>query len=165
MMTRLYQDVLVWFRRDLRCEDHHALSQALADGQRVWCAFVFDREILDALPSRRDRRVLQAPARGRGPRPRPRGRDRANDRDDGGHDRAHDGHDENDRGPDACDHARDRGARGHDARDHGDDGRDHDHDDDARGRAAAQAEGIADGDDPIADAGVVGFTETDVGKG
>ncbi|MEK9776267.1 MAG: deoxyribodipyrimidine photo-lyase [Quisquiliibacterium sp.] len=56
-MTRLYQDVLVWFRRDLRCEDHHALSQALADGQRVWCAFVFDREILDALPSRRDRRV------------------------------------------------------------------------------------------------------------
>jgi deoxyribodipyrimidine photo-lyase len=48
---------LVWFRRDLRTEDHTALSAALADAQAVWCAFVFDREILDPLPSRADRRV------------------------------------------------------------------------------------------------------------
>ena len=48
---------LVWFRRDLRDHDHAALSAALAQGGPVYCAFVFDRDILDALPSRRDRRV------------------------------------------------------------------------------------------------------------
>jgi len=48
---------LVWFRRDLRMADHAALSHALARAHRVHCAFVFDREILDALPSRADRRV------------------------------------------------------------------------------------------------------------
>ncbi|GIK87390.1 MAG: deoxyribodipyrimidine photo-lyase [Betaproteobacteria bacterium] len=48
---------LVWFRRDLRDHDHAALAHALADGGPVWCAFVFDRGILDALPSPRDRRV------------------------------------------------------------------------------------------------------------
>ena len=50
---------LVWFRRDLRDDDHAALFAALkaqdANGG-VHCAFVFDREILDPLP-RRDRRV------------------------------------------------------------------------------------------------------------
>jgi len=48
---------LVWFRRDLRCFDHAALYQALRAAERVHCAFVFDTDILDALPSRRDRRV------------------------------------------------------------------------------------------------------------
>jgi len=48
---------LVWFRRDLRDDDHAALAAALAAGGPVFCAFVFDREILDALPSREDRRV------------------------------------------------------------------------------------------------------------
>ncbi|WP_313075932.1 deoxyribodipyrimidine photo-lyase [Melaminivora sp.] len=48
---------LVWFRRDLRAHDHAALSQALARHGRVYCAFVFDTDILDALPSRSDRRV------------------------------------------------------------------------------------------------------------
>jgi deoxyribodipyrimidine photo-lyase len=47
---------LVWLRRDLRVDDHAALHQALASARRVWCAFVFDRAILDALP-RADRRV------------------------------------------------------------------------------------------------------------
>lgn len=51
------QAALVWFRRDLRDFDHAALSTALARHVRVYCAFVFDREILDALPSRSDRRV------------------------------------------------------------------------------------------------------------
>ena len=41
--------VLVWFRRDLRDADHAALSEALRRARRVYCAFVFDREILDAL--------------------------------------------------------------------------------------------------------------------
>ncbi len=48
---------LVWFRRDLRDYDHAALAAALATGGAVLCAFVFDTEILDPLPSRRDRRV------------------------------------------------------------------------------------------------------------
>ncbi|MCC7114876.1 MAG: deoxyribodipyrimidine photo-lyase [Burkholderiales bacterium] len=48
---------LVWFRRDLRDHDHAALSAAITDEPPVWCAFVLDREILDALPSRTDRRV------------------------------------------------------------------------------------------------------------
>ena len=49
--------VLVWFRRDLRCFDHAALHHALRRFDRVFCAFVFDTEILDALPGREDRRV------------------------------------------------------------------------------------------------------------
>lgn len=48
---------LVWFRRDLRDFDHAALYHALKNYQRVFCAFVFDRDILDALPRRDDRRV------------------------------------------------------------------------------------------------------------
>ncbi|WP_412478725.1 cryptochrome/photolyase family protein [Azonexus sp. IMCC34839] len=52
-----HQKALVWFRRDLRDNDHAALSAALANSHEVHCAFVFDREILDALPSRNDRRV------------------------------------------------------------------------------------------------------------
>ena len=49
--------VLVWFRRDLRDSDHAALSEALRRARRVYCAFVFDRGILDALAERADRRV------------------------------------------------------------------------------------------------------------
>jgi deoxyribodipyrimidine photo-lyase len=47
---------LFWFRRDLRAEDNAGLSHALRAAQSVWCAFVFDRNILDPLP-RADRRV------------------------------------------------------------------------------------------------------------
>jgi deoxyribodipyrimidine photo-lyase len=47
---------LVWFRRDLRADDHAALYHALRTARQVWCGFVFDRAILDALP-RADRRV------------------------------------------------------------------------------------------------------------
>jgi deoxyribodipyrimidine photo-lyase len=52
-----YDSSLFWFRRDLRDEDNAGLHYALASSRRVYCAFVFDREILDALPSRADRRV------------------------------------------------------------------------------------------------------------
>jgi len=52
-----YDSALVWFRRDLRVDDHAALYRALKAARRVYCVFVFDREILDALRSRRDRRV------------------------------------------------------------------------------------------------------------
>ncbi|HXV11588.1 MAG TPA: deoxyribodipyrimidine photo-lyase [Burkholderiales bacterium] len=52
-----YTSSLCWFRRDLRSEDHAALHAALTASERVFCAFVFDTEILDKLPGRRDRRV------------------------------------------------------------------------------------------------------------
>ncbi len=55
-MDKSLDSALVWFRRDLRAHDHAALSHALRSARRVWCAFVFDRDILDALP-RVDRRV------------------------------------------------------------------------------------------------------------
>ncbi|AWI81897.1 deoxyribodipyrimidine photolyase [Parazoarcus communis] len=48
---------LVWFRRDLRHFDHAALHHALRHADKVYCVFVFDRDILDALLSREDRRV------------------------------------------------------------------------------------------------------------
>ncbi len=48
---------LVWFRRDLRTDDNAALAAALETATKVWCMFVFDREILDALVDRDDRRV------------------------------------------------------------------------------------------------------------
>ena len=47
---------LVWFRRDLRVDDHAALHHALRAADAVFCAFVFDRTILAPLP-RADRRV------------------------------------------------------------------------------------------------------------
>jgi len=53
----MFDSVLVWFRRDLRDHDHSALAEALRRARCVYCAFIFDREILDALPSRTDRRV------------------------------------------------------------------------------------------------------------
>ena len=55
-MDKEFSSGLVWFRRDLRIEDNAALYQALRACQRVYCAFVFDRDILDPLP-RADRRV------------------------------------------------------------------------------------------------------------
>jgi deoxyribodipyrimidine photo-lyase len=53
----LLDTALVWFRRDLRLADHAALHAALTAAGRVHCVFVFDTEILGALPGSRDRRV------------------------------------------------------------------------------------------------------------
>ncbi|MEW6704616.1 MAG: deoxyribodipyrimidine photo-lyase [Pseudomonadota bacterium] len=55
-MDKAFDAALVWFRRDLRADDQAALYHALRAARKVWCAFVFDREILDPLP-RADRRV------------------------------------------------------------------------------------------------------------
>ena len=55
-----YDRALVWLRRDLRADDHAALHHALRSAHQVWCAFVFDRAILDPLLAqgrRADRRV------------------------------------------------------------------------------------------------------------
>ena len=54
--TPSYPASLVWLRRDMRTEDNAALYHALKHSQRVWCVFVLDSTILDALP-RADRRV------------------------------------------------------------------------------------------------------------
>jgi deoxyribodipyrimidine photo-lyase len=55
-MDATYPTGLVWFRRDLRADDHAALSQALRSCAQVHCVFVLDTGILSGLP-RRDRRV------------------------------------------------------------------------------------------------------------
>ncbi|MFZ6723960.1 cryptochrome/photolyase family protein [Undibacterium sp. MH2W] len=47
---------LVWFRRDLRSFDHAALYHALRQSKAVIGVFIFDKAILDHLPSN-DRRV------------------------------------------------------------------------------------------------------------
>jgi len=51
-----FQTGLVWFRRDLRVQDQHALYMALKHCQQVYCVFVFDTHILAPLP-KADRRV------------------------------------------------------------------------------------------------------------
>ena len=52
-----YEKSLVWFRRDLRDYDHAALYHALKNSTQVYCVFVFDTEILNALKDKADRRV------------------------------------------------------------------------------------------------------------
>ena len=53
----LHRSALFWFRRDLRAFDNAALHAALTNSERVHCVFIFDREILDALEDKADRRV------------------------------------------------------------------------------------------------------------
>ncbi|MDE2416440.1 MAG: deoxyribodipyrimidine photo-lyase [Burkholderiales bacterium] len=55
-MQKQFHSGLVWFRRDLRCQDNAALSAALQHCTQVYCVFVFDTTILAPLP-RADRRV------------------------------------------------------------------------------------------------------------
>ena len=55
-MQKKYQTGLMWFRRDLRAFDNAALHHALKNCQQLHCIFVYDKEILSALP-RQDRRV------------------------------------------------------------------------------------------------------------
>lgn len=42
---------IFWFRRDLRLHDNHGLYRALASGLPVLPVFIFDKNILDELPS------------------------------------------------------------------------------------------------------------------
>lgn len=48
---------LFWHRRDIRLHDNAGLAAALQSGYPVVPLFIYDREILDLLPSRRDARV------------------------------------------------------------------------------------------------------------
>jgi len=57
MNTLAGRSALFWFRRDLRVTDNAGLYRALTAAKHVYCVFVFDRGILDELPSKHDRRV------------------------------------------------------------------------------------------------------------
>lgn len=48
---------IFWFRRDLRLEDNKGLSEALKADEKVIPIFIFDRDILDLLEDKYDRRV------------------------------------------------------------------------------------------------------------
>ncbi|MES2776139.1 MAG: deoxyribodipyrimidine photo-lyase [Bacteroidota bacterium] len=48
---------IMWFRRDLRLHDNAALYHALKEGLPVVPIFIFDRNILDQLEDKEDRRV------------------------------------------------------------------------------------------------------------
>ena len=49
--------VLFWFRRDLRLKDNAGLYHALKSGYKVLPVFIFDKTILEKLPSKNDKRV------------------------------------------------------------------------------------------------------------
>lgn len=53
--------IIFWFRRDLRFEDnvglYHALYKAKLEGCKVLPVFIFDKNILDKLEDKKDRRV------------------------------------------------------------------------------------------------------------
>ena len=48
---------IFWFRRDLRLQDNAGLYHALRSGNPVVPVFIFDRNILDEIEDRADRRV------------------------------------------------------------------------------------------------------------
>src|SRR4051812_25363889 len=50
-------DVIFWFRRDLRLSDNAGLYFALRENRNVVPLFIFDTVILDKLENRADRRV------------------------------------------------------------------------------------------------------------
>ena len=48
---------IFWFRRDLRLDDNKGLSEALKADEKVIPIFIFDKDILDLLEDKHDRRV------------------------------------------------------------------------------------------------------------
>ena len=48
---------IFWFRRDLRLHDNAGLYHALKKGKPLVPVFIFDRNILDELEDRHDRRI------------------------------------------------------------------------------------------------------------
>lgn len=55
-MTK-HQVSVVWFRRDLRLEDNAALYHALKNNEAILPLFIFDKNILEKLEDKADRRV------------------------------------------------------------------------------------------------------------
>ncbi|RYD69593.1 MAG: deoxyribodipyrimidine photo-lyase, partial [Sphingobacteriales bacterium] len=48
---------ICWFRRDLRLEDNAAFYHALRSSNPILPVFIFDKNILDELDQKKDRRV------------------------------------------------------------------------------------------------------------
>ena len=64
MEKAIEEDIAIcWLRRDLRLFDNTALYHALNSGLPVQVIFIFDTEILNALPGKKDRRVAFIHAR------------------------------------------------------------------------------------------------------
>ena len=56
-MSKPFKRALVWVRRDLRLLDHAPLARATTEAEESVVVFVFDRNILDTLEDRDDRRL------------------------------------------------------------------------------------------------------------
>lgn len=56
-MENLESVTVFWFRRDLRLHDNHGLYEALKNSNAVLPVFIFDKNILDELPDKKDKRV------------------------------------------------------------------------------------------------------------
>ena len=56
-MNKIYNNSIVWLRRDIRLHDHAALHFALKYSKNVYCIFIFDNFILNDLNDKEDRRI------------------------------------------------------------------------------------------------------------
>ena len=56
-MNKIYNNSIVWLRRDIRLHDHAALHFALKYSKNVYCIFIFDNVILNDLNDKEDRRI------------------------------------------------------------------------------------------------------------
>lgn len=56
-MRDLEAVTVFWFRRDFRLHDNHGLYEALKNSKAVLPVFIFDKNILDELPDKKDKRV------------------------------------------------------------------------------------------------------------
>ena len=48
---------IFWFRRDLRLEDNIGLFKALSNEENILPIFIFDKNILETLEDKKDKRV------------------------------------------------------------------------------------------------------------
>ena len=56
-MNKIFNNSIVWIRRDIRLHDHTALHFALKKSKNVYCVFIFDADILNDLKEKEDRRI------------------------------------------------------------------------------------------------------------
>jgi deoxyribodipyrimidine photo-lyase len=56
-VNKIYNNSIVWLRRDIRLHDHAALHFALKYSKNVYCIFIFDNFILNDLNDKEDRRI------------------------------------------------------------------------------------------------------------
>jgi deoxyribodipyrimidine photo-lyase len=56
-VNKIFNNSIVWIRRDIRLHDHTALHFALKKSKNVYCVFIFDTDILNDLKEKEDRRI------------------------------------------------------------------------------------------------------------